>query len=89
MTQESYLTGKYEPRVVIYERKMFIRLATDWRLRTLRSIGATPHAASRDVTSALSNFYGGENRLLVFLGKYSGATLKINVDDADDGGGED
>ena len=52
-----------------------------------------PHVASRDVTSALSNFYGGENRLLVFLGKYSGATLKINVDGVDaydaDGGGED
>ena len=31
MTLESYLTGKYpyyDPRVVIYERKMFIRLAT-------------------------------------------------------------
>ena len=31
MTLESYLTGKYpyyDPRVVIYEHKMFIRLAT-------------------------------------------------------------
>ena len=42
MTLELYQTGKYsnyDPRVVIYERKMFIRLATgsaQFRVRILK-----------------------------------------------------